>query len=256
MIGGWLIPITGAALLGSLHCIGMCGGLVAVASHGASDLRARAKVQLSYQAARLVSYALLGAAAGALGRALDLAGEAAGIGKTAAVVAGASMATWGMLAMLAAVGIRLRLPRLRLTTKLTGWLGKVHQRPPLVRAALLGGSSALLPCGFLYAFVLAGAATGSALGGAAVMVALWLGNLPALLGLGFVLGGALSKLRGHVSLLSASAIFIVGVLTLSSRANLPAFAASMSLQRLPGFENTPTPGQLVPADCHSHGQQP
>jgi sulfite exporter TauE/SafE len=256
MSGGWLIPIAGAALLGSLHCIGMCGGLVAVASHGAADLTTRAKVQLAYQAARLLSYTLLGAAAGTLGRGLDLAGEAAGIGKTAAIVAGGSMAAWGMLSMLAAVGLRLRVPRLLLPSGLAAWLGKLQQRPPLVRAALLGGSSALLPCGFLYAFVLAGAATGSALSGAAVMAALWLGNLPALLGLGFALGGVLPKLRRHVPLLSASAIFLIGFLTLNSRTNLPAFAARVTLQHLPGFENAPTPGQLIPADCHSQVQEP
>jgi sulfite exporter TauE/SafE len=256
MSWGFLVPIASAGLLGSLHCAGMCGGLVAVASHGSCDLRGRAKVQLSYQGARLLSYTLLGAAAGALGRALDLAGEAAGIGTTAAIVAGGAMAVWGILAMLGAAGVRLRFPRPRLAPKVTSWLGQLHERPPLVRAAVLGGSSALLPCGFLYAFVLAGAATGSAIAGAAVMAALWLGNLPALLGLGFALGGASSRLRRHAPLLSASAIFLTGVLTLNSRANLPAFAARMSLQAVPGFENAPVPGTLVPADCHAPGPSP
>ena len=30
----WLLPVASAGLLGSVHCIGMCGGLVAVASDG------------------------------------------------------------------------------------------------------------------------------------------------------------------------------------------------------------------------------
>jgi sulfite exporter TauE/SafE len=214
-----------AGLLGSAHCIGMCGGLIAVASDGASGVRQRILVQVGYQAARLLSYVTLGATAGALGHALDLAGQAAGLGKAAAVVAGVTMSLWGLAAMLHAVGVGLKLPRLRfLPAFVTHWLGRARQRPPLVRAVLLGGASALLPCGFLYAFALAGAATGNPLGGALVMAALWLGNLPALLGFGLLLAGALSRLRRHLPLLSAACVFALGVLTLNSRINLPAFA--------------------------------
>src|SRR5687768_4058400 len=114
MIGAWLVPIVSAGLLGSVHCVGMCGGLIAVASHGAAGGRERLAVQAVYQTGRLVSYALLGALAGALGRALDLAGQAAGLGKAAAIVAGAAMVLWGLAAMLEASGLKLSLPRLRI----------------------------------------------------------------------------------------------------------------------------------------------
>lgn len=230
MSGAWLLPMLTAGLFGSAHCIGMCGGLVAVASDGATGGRQRVTVQLGYQAARLVSYLTLGAIAGALGRALDLAGQAAGLGKAAAVVAGVTMSLWGLGAMLHAAGVRFGLPQVRLVPQaLTRFLGRARQRPPLVRTVLLGGASALLPCGFLYAFALAGAATGSSLGGALVMGALWLGNLPALLGFGLLLSSALWRLKRHVPLLSAASVFALGVLTLSSRVNLPAFAVEQSL---------------------------
>ena len=145
----WLLPIASAGLFGSLHCVGMCGGLIAVASDGAGDTKQRLVVQGGYQLARLGSYVALGTAAGALGHALDLAGRAAGLGKAAAVVAGVTMTAWGLLAMLRAVGIRLRLPQLGLPGFLTSWLARSTARPPLTRAVLLGASSALLPCGFL-----------------------------------------------------------------------------------------------------------
>src|SRR5207253_860845 len=95
---------------------------------------------------------------------------------------------------------------------------------PVLRALLLGSASALLPCGFLYGFALAAAATGSASKGAAVMAAFWLGNLPALLGFGFVLSGALTRLRKHLPMLSAATLFALGVITLNERVRLPAFA--------------------------------
>jgi sulfite exporter TauE/SafE len=237
-------------LFGSAHCIGMCGGLLAVASDGCSGARARIQVQLGYQGARLLSYVTLGAIAGGLGRALDLAGQAAGWGKAAAVVAGVAMTLWGLAAMLDAVGAGLRLPRLRLMPRfVTEFLGRARSKPPILRAALLGGSSALLPCGFLYAFALAGAATGSPLGGALVMAALWLGNLPALLGFGLLLSSAMSRLKRHIPLLSAATVFVLGVLTLNDRVHLPAFAAQTLAPAAAHHGAAPLP---MAGDCPCH----
>lgn len=237
----WLVPMISAGLLGSAHCIGMCGGLIAVASDGASGFKQRAVVQAGYQAARLSSYVALGAVAGGLGRALDLAGKAAGLGEAAAVLAGVTMSLWGLLAILEATGaLKRKLPAFRLLpASALAWLGSARQRPPLLRAVLLGGASALLPCGFLYAFALAAAATGSPLGGALVMMSLWLGNLPALLGFGLLLAGALSRLRRHIPLLSAASVLLLGIFTLNSRVNVPAFAAASVTSALPKKAEAP-----------------
>ena len=94
----------GAGFVGSVHCVGMCGGLIAVASDGANRAGQRLAMQGSYQGGRLASYLVLGLVAGALGHALDLAGQAAGVGKTAAVVAGLAMTVGGLWAMLEAGG--------------------------------------------------------------------------------------------------------------------------------------------------------
>lgn len=250
MIGAWLVPVVSAGLLGSLHCVGMCGGLIAVASDGAAGVRQRALVQATYQGGRLVSYLTLGAIAGALGRALDLAGQAAGVGEVAAIVAGVAMALWGLGAMLKVAGVRLPRVQARLLPRgLADFLGRLHRRPPVVRAALLGSASALLPCGFLYAFALIAAGTGGAAKGALVLAALWLGNLPALLGLGLAFGGALSKLRRQLPIVSATAMFMLGLYTLSSRVNMPALAATTlaTQQPVPAADGNP-----MPADCPYH----
>ena len=65
-----------ASLLGSLHCAGMCGAFVAFAV-GIDDpdaARKRARLHAAYNLGRLVTYSVLGAIAGAIGGALDLAG--------------------------------------------------------------------------------------------------------------------------------------------------------------------------------------
>lgn len=254
MNASWLIPMLGAGLLGGVHCIGMCGGLIAVSVQGASSSGERLRAQLAYHAARLVSYVALGVSAGFLGRALDLAGHAAGLGRSAAIVSGFAMMLWGTWSMLEASGVRFsfELPAFQLLPAGARiWLGRAQRRSPVGRALLLGGASALLPCGFLYTFALAAAGTGSPGGGALVMGALWLGNLPALLGFGLALGGVLSRVKRHIPLLSAAAVFALGLVTLNSRLNLPAFAVA-SVSATSATRAHRAPQTSMPTDCPCH----
>ena len=130
-----------ASLLGSVHCAGMCGGFIAFyAGSDATGGRARWFGHLAYSGGRLLTYSILGVFAGWLGRAVDLAGSFAGVGRIAAVLAGLSMVAWGSVGVLRALG--LSLPRLPLPARLERLYGRSLQtmrgRPPVVRAAILG----------------------------------------------------------------------------------------------------------------------
>src|SRR5689334_18330620 len=65
----FLLGIIGASAVGSIHCMAMCGPLVGLHG-GAKSMR----LAITHSLGRLTTYALLGAAAGLLGGALDLAG--------------------------------------------------------------------------------------------------------------------------------------------------------------------------------------
>lgn len=242
-----LVPIAAASLLGSIHCAGMCGGFVAIAGEGVSG-RARLVAQLSYNAGRLVSYTLLGAAAGFLGHAVDLAGSAAGIGRVAALVSGSLMILWGMGALLETQGVRVFRGRWALPERVTEALGSVRRLPAVWRGLLLGLATTLLPCGWLYAFAVTAAGTASPLEGALLMAAFWAGNLPVLLGLGVALSAVVGRIRRHVPILSATVIFCIGLFTVTARANLPAFAAAaLNHCNLSRTASVPTP-----SDCPCH----
>ena len=240
-----LVPVAAASLLGSIHCAGMCGGFVAIAGEGTRG-KARMLPQLSYNAGRLVSYSVLGAVAGSLGHALDLAGSAAGIGRVAALVSGAIMILWGMGAFLETQGVRVFRGRWALPKRVTAGLAALRRLPASWRGFVLGLATTLLPCGWLYAFAVTAAGTASPLHGALLMAAFWSGNLPILLGLGAAFGAAIGPLRRHVPLLSAAVIFGVGLFTVSARANLPAFAANALSHRQTAL-TAPTPGACP---CH------
>jgi len=89
---------------------------------------------------------------------------------------------------------------------------------------LLGLASALLPCGWLYAFVVIASGTGSVAGGVAVMAAFWLGTLPMLLGLGVGVQQLGRRIRRHVPIVMALALLAVGLTTVLGRVNVPALA--------------------------------
>ena len=62
-----------AGLLGGVHCVGMCGGIVAAFSFRADGSTPPFRLHLAYNLGRVTSYALFGALAGALGASLKLA---------------------------------------------------------------------------------------------------------------------------------------------------------------------------------------
>jgi len=210
-------PVLVASLLGSPHCAGMCGGFVCFYTGQAGTGR-RWPAHLAYNGGRLLSYLCLGALAGGLGAGIDRLGAAAGLTRAAAIAAGLLMIGWGTLTLLAARGVRV--------PALPGrWIGRISQviadrlrgRPPVARALLLGLFTTLLPCGWLYAFVAAAAGTGSVPSAMAVMGAFWLGTVPVMAGLGLATQQAFGPMRRHLPVLTAAALVVIGILTVTGR---------------------------------------
>jgi sulfite exporter TauE/SafE len=208
--------VLAASLLGSPHCAGMCGGFVCFYSGQGGG--SRWDSHLAYHGGRLLSYLGLGLGAGLFGAGLDRIGAAAGWTRPAALAAGSLMIVWGGVTLLRARGIRIPLPRApvlhrasrRLVERLLG-------HPPVSRALLLGLLTTLLPCGWLYAFVATAAGTGSVPAAMLVMGAFWLGTLPLLAGLGLASQRAFGPLRRHLPAVTATALMIIGLLTLTGR---------------------------------------
>jgi sulfite exporter TauE/SafE len=169
---------------------------------------------LAHAGGRLVSYTMLGALAGGVGAAVDLAGRAAAVQRAAMIVAGIAVILWGALALAAALGVGV--PRLRPRV----WnraLVQIRRRRPGTRAVLLGMLSAALPCGWLWAFVMLAAGTGSPLGGAAVMIAFWLGTVPMMLGVGAATAALAKRIGPRLPLVTALTLIAVGILSLAAR---------------------------------------
>jgi len=220
-----------ASLIGSLHCAGMCGAFLAIAT-GSVDASPKQKVmtQLAYHLGRLFTYMTLGAAAGAVGALVDLTGRLAGIQTAATLVAGGVMVLFGVVSLLRIYGVqvaRLRLPKVWQST-VSGMHRRSMRYEPTTRAALIGLSTTLLPCGWLYAFVVTAAGTGHPATGAIAMAAFWVGTLPVMVSLGVGVQTVLGRFGSRVPTLTCVLLIAVGVYTLAGRSHLSSLALAKS----------------------------
>ena len=207
-----LLPIFMVGLAGSVHCVGMCGGIVgalsgaprarggrghgqvigiaAAGSHGTATLQpmlGQGAGVLAYNTGRIGSYMAAGALAG------GLAGGVLALSRIAALQVGAY---WLANPMLAALGLYLMdawhgLARLEtagqfLWRRLQPLLKPLLPMDSALKALALGGLWGWVPCGMVYSVLLTAMLSGSALSGALVMLAFGLGTLPMLLGLGLL----------------------------------------------------------------------
>lgn len=216
----WVLlgAIVSASLLGSLHCVGMCGPLAIWAS-GAGDRIPTAQMTLAtalYHFGRLITYALVGGIAGAVGQLTDWGGETLGVQLLAARVVGVAMIGYGSLRLIQMMATRqagaaaayVGTPQATgITRVLLALRPFVFRLPIPARGLATGLLTALLPCGWLYLFALVAAGTGSLTMGPIVMLAFWLGTVPALVGL--VSGTQLLAVRFRKLIPAGAALLLI-----------------------------------------------
>lgn len=251
-----------ASLFGSLHCVGMCGPLMAFAVGTADGLSQHSRwgLQVAFHAGRLTTYALLGAICGLLGQALDLGGSLLGWNRVAVVLAGSMMVAVGVLSLLRYWGWRL--PHVAVPPRAVRWLLWGQRAAlglaPWPRALTIGLLTALLPCGWLYGFAVIALGSGSAAWGAAIMAAFWTGTVPVLVALGTGIQSLTGALGRRLPLITSLVLVGLGLYTLVGRAHAVPAAALESLQeRVAGQSLSEQVHQLresTPPCCH-HEQE-
>lgn len=167
-------------LFGGVHCAGMCGGIV-----GAFSLDSRVSAlpqQLGFNSGRIFSYMLAGTAAGILGgvgllanRVLPAQTALYLVANLLLVLLGAHLAGWtSALLRVEAAGAVMWRALQPAGLKLIPAMGPA-------RTVAMGVMWGWLPCGMVYSVLALALASGSAAGGAQVMLAFGLGTLPNLL---------------------------------------------------------------------------
>ncbi len=212
-----IATVLGMSVLGSLHCAGMCGGLMffALGSDQDRTKKARIRLQSAYHGGRLLTYTLLGVIAGIIGQAIDFGGGFVGIQKGAMLFAGVMMIGFGLITLARIRGVKIK------HIGVPGVVRRLIERAqrsafgltPFKRALTIGLLTALLPCGWLYAFVFLAAGTASPIWGGLTMTAFWMGTLPVMVSLGAGIQLLTGRLNAKLPIITAMAVIVVGVLT-------------------------------------------
>jgi uncharacterized protein len=198
-----------AGLLGSSHCLGMCGGIATALGTRARGRAERGTMSVLYSCGRITSYGLAGAVAGAFG--VATLGSLGGNhwAEVLRLCAGAMVMVIGLNIALGHAGRArwLRAPERWggvLWRRLSPYLGRWLPQAALPRALVVGFLWGWLPCGLVYSALLAAATAGNAVNGGITMLAFGAGTLPAMAGVGY-LGSRL-----HLPLPRASAARVIG----------------------------------------------
>ena len=199
-----------ASLLGSLHCLSMCGGLVMVATKEKQMLPTGL-----YHLFRLLGYLVLGSLAGYFGQS----------------ILGAADLRWVSLGATVFIALTLLVMGLRLfqgksidikAFKQVPYIGRLWGKAmaienPYGKASSMGFLTAMLPCGWLYGFVVVAIGSQSIVQGTLVMVFFWLGTIPILIVGPEVLKSALAPVARRAPKVAGGVFIALAIATVAIR---------------------------------------
>ena len=203
-------------LLGSFHCLGMCGPIAFILPVDRNNKAKMSLQTLLYHLGRMTAYASIGLVFGYLGKGISLVG----FQQKVSLILGIIMV---VLAFVPATKV------LRLKP-LAGWnkfvyfvknsLSNYLQKRSTFGFYIIGFFNGLLPCGLVYIALVGAMATGDPMLGALYMAIFGLGTVP-MMSLAIFLGNFVSvKIRNKINKLIPYAVAFVGILFILRGLNL------------------------------------
>lgn len=172
----FITPLT-IGLVGSLHCIGMCGPIVVALPLKNQSIFTKILGTVLYNSGRVATYGLLGMLFGFLGKGIHMAG----FQQWTSILLGIAM----IVSVLFPVVFREKITVGNLLTgmaaRLIGRLKKLFTSRSYRSLLLIGLFNGLLPCGLVYIAIAGAINTGSVVSGIFFMVFFGLGTVPLLL---------------------------------------------------------------------------
>jgi sulfite exporter TauE/SafE len=220
-----------SSLVGSMHCVGMCTPFAILAMGPTTPTQRNRIVRMSsYHLGRLTTYLIMGVGVAFLSSALQwFAGGNLAL-QVVGWSVGVAMIVMGTLRLLSTFSWQMPVQHSAWAQRWTSAIVKLRRAysggPVWLGAYAWGLTSTLLPCGWLYLFVLAAAAAPSASMAIAMMFAFWLGTLPLLSVAAWGWSSISPRWQIHMQPIAAGCIISFGVLILVQR-NLVDFRPSI-----------------------------
>lgn len=192
-----------ASFFGSWHCAGMCGPI--------ASLLAQRKQLFAYHVGRFISYVGFGALAGQIGS-FFLGSQFNQLRFLSATVLGLMLIFMGLKALNFKFISRF-LENFRILNKVVYQIQAFKLNKP---GWLIGLLTVLLPCGWLYTYLLAAVASQSPYAGAFIMFLFYLGGLPALLAMPWMIKNTIQKSDSSQKKIAGIILIIAGIYSLFS----------------------------------------
>ena len=213
-MGGDLVLLLGASLLGSAHCVAMCGPYVSMCTaqfvpKGATPA-ARCGLRLLFNIGRIATYGMIGLIVGAFGQIAEAAASRFGVAGIVAIAAGSAALVFGV----SMIGWFRDPARFLATAGLGRWLiasrMRLNRAPAAAAPLLLGALQGWLPCALVYAAASRASLAGTPVMGAVTMLVFGLGTVPAIFALTLVPQAVLRRVKAQR--LAGALLAVLGVL--------------------------------------------
>ncbi|MDC1505375.1 sulfite exporter TauE/SafE family protein [Winogradskyella sp.] len=161
-------------LLGSLHCVGMCGPIAFMLPVDRTNSFKKISQITTYHFGRLLAYSIIGLAFGLIGKSLYIFG----MQQQLSIAIGIIMIILVLIPYRTLGKYNLSRPLNKLISKVKSSLGKALKKKTTDTFLTIGFLNGFLPCGLVYMAVFGAVATGNLLEGSLYMVLFGLGTIP------------------------------------------------------------------------------
>ncbi|WP_188466725.1 sulfite exporter TauE/SafE family protein [Bizionia arctica] len=161
-------------LLGSFHCVGMCGPIAFMLPVDRSNSVKKVVQIFTYHFGRLLAYSLIGLIFGLVGKSLYIFG----MQQQLSIAIGILMIVVVLIPTRTFNKYNFSKPIYKLISKVKSALGQALKKKTADTFLTIGFLNGLLPCGLVYMAVFGSLATGSALQGSLYMFLFGLGTIP------------------------------------------------------------------------------
>lgn len=195
-------------LLGSFHCVGMCGPIAFMLPVDRSNSFRKVTQITTYHLGRLLAYALIGLFFGLLGKSLYIFG----IQQQLSIAIGVLMIVVVLIPATTFNKYNFSKPLYRIISKVKSALGQALKKKSADTLLTIGFLNGFLPCGLVYMAVFASLAMASAVESSLYMVLFGLGTIP-LMTTAIYLGKFLNtSMKQRIQKAIPIAVVIIGLL--------------------------------------------
>ncbi len=164
-------------LLGSLHCIGMCGPIALALPAGKFGSFRFYLGRINYNLGRVITYSVFGLIFGLIGKNLAIAG----LQRWVSIISGVVIILIVVIPSAYKTKLLNALPFGAVTQKIKNAFGNLFRNGSLPSMLFIGIVNGLLPCGFVYVGVAGALSAGDTLSGVLYMALFGFGTIPVML---------------------------------------------------------------------------